>query len=360
MNTGIGHRRPPRNQSTYRKAAWLLKILSIVYLTILGSMMYLETRLVFPGAGIDRGDWNHPGIDLQEVEFESIDGTPLHGYFFPQPNAQATILFCHGNEENVAMLAPEMDRLRKLLNARIFVFDYRGFGRSQGEPKERSILEDAEAATGWLCKATGQYVEDLVLVGRSLGGGVAVHLASRFTPRGLVLDRTFSSTVDVAASRYWWLPVRLVMRNQFLSVAKLAITRDRFFKCTGPPMKSFPFGRLVACSNVPRLTLKSSWKFPASPITNRVLKNTLINSRGLSTTCPLLILRHWPRPRIGELELADGWDQHGQCCESVSTSDRGDYGQLLATENKTRDGEESHKGESEGGQADCGRGVART
>ncbi len=221
MNVPLAKQRADRERVHYRRAAIALKLLSLIYLSILGALMYFETELVFPGASSERGDWSHPGIELEEIEFQSVDGTTLVGYFFEKPDAKATILFCHGNAENIAMLASEMHALRERMNANVLVFDYRGFGRSVGKPFERGILEDAEAAALWLADRTNQTEEDLVYVGRSLGGGVAVHLASIFGGRGLVLDRTFSSTVDVAASRYWWLPVRFVMRNQFLSLAKI-------------------------------------------------------------------------------------------------------------------------------------------
>ena len=221
MNVPLAKQRADRERVGYRRAAIALKLISLIYLTILGTLMYYETDLVFPGAGPDEGDWEHPGIELEEIAFDSADGTHLHGYYLPKPDAKATILFCHGNAENIAMLAPEMHRLRERMNANVMVFDYRGYGKSVGKPFERGILEDAEAAATWLAIRTDQFEDNFVYIGRSLGGGAAVHLASRFGARGLVLDRTFSSTVDVAASRYWWLPVRFVMRNQFLSIAKI-------------------------------------------------------------------------------------------------------------------------------------------
>jgi uncharacterized protein len=221
MHVPLAKQRANRERVHYRRAAIVLKLLALIYLSILGTLMYFETDLVFPGAGAERGDWSHPGIELEEVKFESADGTALEGYFLEKPEAKATILFCHGNEENIAMLAPEMQQLRERMNANVMVFDYRGFGRCVGKPFERGILEDAEAAAMWLAERTDQIEEDLIYVGRSLGGGVAIHLVSVFGGRGLALDRTFSSAVDVAASRYWWLPVRFVMRNQFLSIAKI-------------------------------------------------------------------------------------------------------------------------------------------
>jgi len=221
MHVPLAKQRADRERVGYRRAAIAVKVISFIYLSILGSLMYFETKLLFPGAGPERGDWGHAGIPLEEVAFESGDGTQLRGYFFPKVDATATILFCHGNAENIAILAPEMDQLRNRLNASVMVFDYRGYGKSLGEPYEGGLFADAEAAAMWLAERTDQDEEDLVLYGRSLGGGVAVHLASKHSARALVLDRTFSSAVDVAASRYWWLPVRFVMRNQFLSIAKI-------------------------------------------------------------------------------------------------------------------------------------------
>ncbi len=221
MNVPLAKQRAAREQVGYRRAAIGLKLVSLIYLGILGALMYFEADLVFPGAGSEKGDWDHPGIELEEIAFDSADGTSIHGYYLPKQDAQVSILFCHGNAENIAMLAPEMHRLRERMNAAVLVFDYRGYGQSVGQPFERGILEDAEAAASWMAVRTDQFEDDLVLIGRSLGGGVAVHLASKFGARGLVLDRTFSSTVDVAASRFWWLPIRFVMRNQFLSVAKI-------------------------------------------------------------------------------------------------------------------------------------------
>jgi uncharacterized protein len=221
MNVPLAKQRSERERPFYRRLAIGLKLFAGIYLGILGFMMYSETSLVFPGATTDRGDWNHPGIDLEEVEIDVPDGTTISGYFFKQPTAERTLLYCHGNEENIAMLAHEADHMRSELNASVLLFDYRGFGKSEGKPNESGVLADAEAASAWLAKKTGVPEEDFILFGRSLGGGVAVHLACQHDAKAVILDRTFSSAVDVAASRYWWLPVRFVMRNQFLSLARI-------------------------------------------------------------------------------------------------------------------------------------------
>jgi len=220
--------------------AWFLKGSAAAYLIVLISMIFFETRLVFPGASTTAGDWSHSDISLEEVDFLSRDGTKLYGYFFPNPMSDRCILFCHGNGENIAMNASEMDVLRKRLNASVFVFDYRGFGKSQGTPWEEGIFADAEAASQWLANRSQQSAEDQIIMGRSLGGGVAVHLAALLDPKAIILDRTFSSAVEVAAERYWWLPVRIVMRNQFWSSVKIKKYSGPLLQMHGDADESIP------------------------------------------------------------------------------------------------------------------------
>jgi uncharacterized protein len=223
---------------------WLarsFKGLAVGYLLVLIGMMALETRLVFPGADRSRGDWTFQNLELEKVTFESLDGTQVHGIYFKHLEAKRTILFCHGNGENIAMIAGEMNRLRNELQANVLAFDYRGFGDTKGSPSEGKILEDAEAALEWLSERSLQPIENVVIFGRSLGGGVAVHLATKFDSRVLILDRTFSSTVDVAASRFWWLPVRMIMRNQFWSNQKIRSFQGAILQMHGDADEVVPY-----------------------------------------------------------------------------------------------------------------------
>jgi fermentation-respiration switch protein FrsA (DUF1100 family) len=220
--------------------AWLLKFSATCYLAILILMILLEPSMVFPGSPISAGDWNHPGIVLEEIDFVSGDGTKLSGYFFPNPKSDQYLLFCHGNGENIATIAGEMDLLRKKLNVSVFAFDYRGYGKSEGSPWEEGVLADGEAAAAWLANRSQQPIEDLIIMGRSLGGGVAVHLAAVLDPQALILDRTFSSTVDVVAERFWWLPVRYVMRNQFWSIVRINRYLGPLFQMHGDKDESIP------------------------------------------------------------------------------------------------------------------------
>ncbi len=216
-------------------------VLATIYLGVLVLLMLLETTLLYPAPPSTRGDWQADWLDHEDVYFTSSDGTSLHGWYCPKVDARRSILFCHGNGEDVSNLADELDFLRRTYQANVFAFDYRGYGHSQGRPKEAGILADGEAAQRWLAERTGREPGQIVLWGRSLGGAVAVHLASQHGAAALVLDRTFSSMVDVAASHYPWLPIRWLLRNRYPSIDKLPRYTGPLIQFHGQPDEVVPY-----------------------------------------------------------------------------------------------------------------------
>jgi fermentation-respiration switch protein FrsA (DUF1100 family) len=131
-------------------------------------------------------------------------------------------LFAHGNAGNLSSRWPIVRLLNERLGVSVLAFDYRGYGRSEGKPSETGILADARAARDWLARREGIAPEDIVLLGRSLGGGVMVDLAASDGARGLILESTFTSLPDVAAKKFPWLPVSWVMHNRLDSLSKLS------------------------------------------------------------------------------------------------------------------------------------------
>ncbi|MEM9413141.1 MAG: alpha/beta hydrolase, partial [Planctomycetota bacterium] len=199
---------------------WLW-LLVFGYCGLIVMLVVFENYLVYPGSSASRGNWN-PSFPFQEITFQSKDGTKLVGWFLPQENASETVLVCHGNAENVAQSSASNGRnFQKSLNANVFVFDYRGYGKSEGSPSEQGVLEDAESALAWLNKKTNTRPSDVVLVGHSIGGGPAVHLASKMGAKILFLQRTFGSIVEPAQSTYWFVPVNLLMSNRYPSKQKI-------------------------------------------------------------------------------------------------------------------------------------------
>ncbi len=137
--------------------------------------------------------------------------------------ARPTVIYFHGNSGNRGYVA---HKARPLLDAGygLLLPDYRGFGGNPGVPSEDGLRLDALAALAFL-EGQGIAAGDIVYHGESLGSGVAVWLAGRHPPRGLILEAAFTSIVDVGRRRYRWLPVRLATRDRFTSLRKIAQVR---------------------------------------------------------------------------------------------------------------------------------------
>jgi hypothetical protein len=149
------------------------------------------------------------GLPYDEVFFDASDGVTLCGWFVPAKDARATVLYCHGNAENISDGLDPIEILHRL-RLNVFVFDYRGYGKSRGKPTEQGTCLDVEAA--WRCLVETRNVppESIIVHGRSLGGAVAAHLATVRRPRALILESTFTSIPDRGAEMFPILPIRSI------------------------------------------------------------------------------------------------------------------------------------------------------
>jgi uncharacterized protein len=132
------------------------------------------------------------GMPFEDVIFPTADGLKLHGWFVPG-KGDITLLWCHGNAGNISYRLDNLKLINQRLGVNIFLFDYRGYGLSQGKPTEEGTYLDAEAALEYLNSRTDIDAKAIVIFGRSLGGAVAVDLASKHPCLGLILESTFSS-----------------------------------------------------------------------------------------------------------------------------------------------------------------------
>lgn len=180
----------------------------------------LEQRLIYPRTASPTTP-QAPGDGIVQARFVAEDGVNLNGWFYEHPQPRAVVLFCHGNAGTVADWSDAAELLRERHRVTVLLFDYRGYGQSQGTPDEQGILRDARAARRWLAKQTSVAESDIVLMGRSLGGAVAVDLAAEDGARGLVLASTFSSLPDVAAHHMPWLLPRWNMTQRLDSAVKI-------------------------------------------------------------------------------------------------------------------------------------------
>lgn len=203
--------------------------------------MWFEDQLIFPAPRYPQGNWAPTGLGQHDIYFESEDGTKLHGWLVEHPRPVVFILFCHGNGEHVADLAALLYKYRHDYQATVFAFDYRGYGRSGGRPEEQGILADGRAAQRWFANHFNIKMSDIVIVGRSIGGAVAVDLASKNGARGLVLERTFSSLPEVASRHFPWLPVKLLMKNRFNSAEKIIAYHGPLLQTHGTADEVVPY-----------------------------------------------------------------------------------------------------------------------
>lgn len=195
----------------------------------------LDRFFVFHPDPWDDRDWQQrSGIPLEDVWFSSADGTKLFGWYVEAFADRPVILWCHGNAGNVIN---RLDNLARLFRSAfsVFVFDYRGYGRSQGRPSEEGLYLDAIGAYDYLTRTRMIRPERLILFGRSLGAAVAGDLAAQNPAAGLVLESSFPSIEAVAKVHYGGLPLhwllgaefRLIDRLPSLSLPKLIIHGDR-------------------------------------------------------------------------------------------------------------------------------------
>ena len=248
---------PARSKRRWFSIRWrYLAALVGGYLACMGVLMLLEESLIFFPSPYPEGDWEPHGLDLEDAWFTSPEGLRLHGWYAGREDPRAVVLFCHGNAGNVTHRAETLRTLSEFVGASVLVFDYRGYGHSQGKPNEKGVLADARAARAWLAERAGVAESDVVIMGRSIGGGVAVDLAAKDGARALVLESTFTSVPDLAAHHYPWLPVRRMMRTRLDSVAKIPDYHGPLLASHGDADTIVPYdsGRhLFEAANEPKL-----------------------------------------------------------------------------------------------------------
>jgi hypothetical protein len=237
----------------------------------------VERLLVYPAPPRHRGNWQPSWVQKEDVWFESrthpgAAPVRLHGWFCPHPRAQRVVLYAHGATEHVANLVSVVVRLQDSIQASVLVFDYRGYGKSRGTPSELGCVADGLAAQQWLAERTGVLPEDIVLIGRSLGGAVCTAAATERGARCLVLENTFARLSDVAAYQYPWLPVRQLMRNRYDSLARIANYRGPLLQLHGTRDRVVPakFARQLynACPSTRKrfYTVRGGRHYDATPL----------------------------------------------------------------------------------------------
>ena len=229
-------------------------VVLVAYLVILLAMMWFEESLIFVPLSSPNDDWHPWGLQIEDAWFEAADGVRIHGWYVAHEHPLAVVLFAHGNAGNVTYRADILRALNQHVGVSVLAFDYRGYGRSAGRPTGKGILADARAARAWLARRENIPEKQIVMMGESLGGAVAVDLAADGA-RGLIVENSFASLPEVAAYHFPWIPVGLLMHTRLNSAARIRDYHGPLLQSHGDRDTIVPLAsaqQLFAAANEPK------------------------------------------------------------------------------------------------------------
>ncbi|MBI3411300.1 MAG: alpha/beta hydrolase [Planctomycetes bacterium] len=218
----------------------VLRFLVAAFCAALAGCLAVENRLLYYPAAVTGNDLPLPA-PLEDVTLALADGTKIHARWAPNPRATGAILYCHGNAGNLEQRATLVKELFDATGESVLIFDYPGYGRSEGAPSEAGCYASGQVAYDWLVRQKGVPPGRILLFGESLGGGVAVDLASRQPHRALILVRTFTSIPEVAEDQFPLLPGDLVVSNRFNNLKKLPMCKQPVFIAQADQDRVIPF-----------------------------------------------------------------------------------------------------------------------
>jgi fermentation-respiration switch protein FrsA (DUF1100 family) len=249
------------SQMKSMKTLVIIILIGIVVLAI--GLRRLERNMIYFPMKFPEGDWDISQFSghIEDCTFQTEDGMTLHGWFAHALSEQhvdgepRTLLFFHGNAGNITHRITNIAYLVQL-GINVFIFDYRGYGKSEGVPNEQGLYADAVAAYEYLLSRNDVHKEKIVFFGRSLGGAVAVDLATRRSCEKLILESTFTSVKDMTKTMFGSLPVHYLVKTKFDSLSKIGTIHVPLLSIHGDRDTIVPFGlgkRLFAAANEPKI-----------------------------------------------------------------------------------------------------------
>lgn len=235
----------------------LLLLVALGYTALLIFLYLYQSHLLFLPHIPSRSVAATPadvGLAYEPVTLVASDHVELDGWFLPAADSRGVILFCHGNAGNISHRFDSLLIFHRL-GFSILIFDYRGYGRSQGRATEAGTYADAEAAWQYLVQERSVDPDRIVLFGRSLGAAVAAQLATVHQPGALILESSFTSVPDMAAQLYPLLPARWLSRLRYDVLGYLQEVSCPVLVVHSPGDEIIPFShgeRLFAAARSPK------------------------------------------------------------------------------------------------------------
>lgn len=190
----------------------VLKVIAFIiigYLIVVGLMTAFQNQMIFHPSSRMIDTPERLGLVWTEHRVETSDGISLHGWMVGDPEELPVVVYSHGNAGNISGRVEIAGEIAEQ-GAAVFLYDYRGYGRSEGEPSEPGIYDDGESVVYYLRQQLNVPEERMIFYGRSLGGAVAARQSAEFTGAGLVLDSAFINGKEIASDLYPFIPGFLV------------------------------------------------------------------------------------------------------------------------------------------------------
>lgn len=178
--------------------------LGVIYLALLLLMFLFQDRLLF----MPSSQMTQSPASAEDLYVETEDGVEVHGWYFSNELSDQVIVLSHGNAGNISHRVDIAETLLEA-GAAVLMYDYRGYGNSEGRPDEEGLYLDIEAFTNHLINEKGYDEGEIYMYGRSLGGAVAAYAATRFNLGGLVLDSAFTDLRSMVRDVYPFVPSSL-------------------------------------------------------------------------------------------------------------------------------------------------------
>ncbi len=196
----------------------LVSLFFVLYLLLAVTLFFSQSRLIYYPDPVISATPQKRGLAYEDVIFTATDGVRLAGWLIPAKESKGTILFCHGNAGNISHRLETIALLNQL-GYSTFIFDYRGYGKSEGAPSEEGTYLDVEGAWEYLVNHQKTSPDHIIPFGRSLGGAIAAWISTTRQPKACILESSFTSAPDIAASLYSFFPTKIICRFQYDALA---------------------------------------------------------------------------------------------------------------------------------------------
>lgn len=244
---------------------WILSAVIVLFLAFSAYLYFNQSKMIFYPTSDFAVTPEEVGIKAEDVFIPVDENEKIHGWYFSSSDSgnsksNLAFLFFHGNGGNISHRFTTVSALTEM-GLNLFMIDYRGYGKSDGKPGEQNMYDDAIAAYNWLINEKHYQPDQIVIFGRSLGGAVAIELATRVKCRSLLVESSFTSIYGMARKLFPYFPVKFLLRYDFGSIDRIGKISCPIAIVHSPEDDIIPFEmgkELYAAANEPKEFLEIS------------------------------------------------------------------------------------------------------